>query len=278
MADPTRPSKIPDEQNFRAVHDWCQLAVQEGNAFLQSQSGYDQVDDIIKCIMGTVYEDKLRPNSISQLNLNHMGKVGLDLASSLTDIKPFWEYQVSNKRFEQQAEMGQKLSSSWWTRRNIDLKFCDVIKYCIAAGSGIAHLTYNSDTQDLDLLAEDPRDVLPIRPSDMISIQNSFGVVVRKERTVNYLRHMYPEFANRITPDRDGSYAALARKANLQAKTAGLNLVSGFMSNLYASLGGRPNAAPLTVPVCDVYTIYVHDDSVNMTGSERIMGDASANW
>jgi len=66
--------------------------------------------------------------------------------------------------------MGQKLAASWWTRRNIDLKFSDVIKYAVAAGSGIPHLVWNTDTQDQDLIPEDPRDVLPIRPSDMISI------------------------------------------------------------------------------------------------------------
>lgn len=277
MDNPLKPSKLP-MQGTRGVHDWAQLAISEGESFLQSQSGYDKTDDIIRAIMGTRDDDKLRPNAISQLSLNHMGKIGLDLASSLTDIKPFWQFKVTNERFEPQAEMGQKLSSAWWYRQNQDLKFCDVIKYSLAAGSGYAHIVYNQDLQDLDIIPEDPRDVLPIRPSDMISVQNCFGIVIRRERTVNYLRHMYPQYANHIQADREGSYAALARKGNYQKQLQNLGLVSGFMANLYSTLGGRTSAAPLTVPVSDVFTIYVKDDSVNETGRDVIMGDPSANW
>lgn len=277
MDSPLRPSKLP-EQNSRGVHDWAQLAISEGEAFLQSQSGYSNTDDIIRGIMGTTHEDKLRASTISQLNLNHMGKIALDLASSLTDIKPFWEYKTTNVRFQPQADMGQKLATAWWLNRLIDLKFCDVIKYSLAAGSGIAHLVYNPDIQDLDLIAEDPRDVLPIRPSDMISLQNCFGIVLRRERPVNYLRHMYPQFANQISADREGSVAAMAKKSSYQQQMQNLGLVSGFMSNLWSGIGGRTSAAPLTVPVSDLYTIYVKDDSVNETGSRVLMGTAGTDW
>src|SRR6266436_1799643 len=157
----------------------------EGTAFLTSQPGYGQIAEIIKAIDGTVYEDKMAPSGLSQLSLNHMGKIGLDLASSLTDIKPFFVYKTNNAKFEAQADMGNKLATAWWLNRLIDLRFADVLKYCMAGGSSYAHLTYNSDIQDLDLTAEDPRDVLPIRPSDNISVQNCFGIAIRRERTVN---------------------------------------------------------------------------------------------
>ena len=278
MDSPLKPSKLPSQDNPFGIHDWCRQAISEGEAFLQSQPGFDKTDEIIRAILGTTYEDKLRPQSISQLNLNDMGKISLDLASALTDIKPFWTYKTTNVRFQQQAEVGEKLATAWWVNRLIDLKFCDVVKNSLAAGSGYAHLTYNSDIRDLDLLPEDPRDVLPVRPSDMISIQNCFGVIIRRERPVNWIKHMYPAFANRISPDRDGSYAALAKRDQYQKTMANLGLVSGFMANLWAGIGGKPAAAPLTVPVSDVFTIYVKDDSVNETGSDVVMGDGTSNW
>jgi hypothetical protein len=120
--------------------------------------------------------------------------------------------------------------------------------------------------------------VIPVRPADMISIQNAFGVIIRRERTVNYLRHMYPKFANKIHADREGSYAAMQKKASYNRTLQGLGLVSGFMANLWAGIGGKPQTAPLTVPVSDVYTIYVKDESLNETGRDIIMGDASRNW
>lgn len=279
MDSPLKPSKLPEQQNPFGIWDWCTQALAEGNAFMQSQSGYDDIDPTIKQVMGDTYKDKLRPASISQLQLNHTGKIALDLASSLTDIKPFWEYRTNNPRFSPAAEMGQKLASAWWTNRLIDLRFCDVIKNCLVAGSAHAHLVYDTDLQDLNLLPEDARDVLPVRPTDMISVQNCYGVIIRRERTVNYLKHMYPQFAARIQPDREGSIAAMQKKTNYSRMMQQLGAgVSGFMANLWAGLGGRPNAAPLTVPVCDVYTIYVKDDSVNETGRDVWMGDPTRTW
>jgi hypothetical protein len=279
LNNPLKPSALPPQANGAGIHDWAQLAISEGENFLASQSGYGQIDEIIRGIMGTSHEDKLRPSTISQLALNHFGKCALDLASSLTDIKPFWIYKVSNTRYEPQAEMGQKLASAWWSSPlGIDLKFCDVIKYTLAAGSGYAHLVWSKQAQDLDLLPEDPRDVLPIRPSDMLSVQNCFGIVLRRERTVNYLRALYPQFANRIHADREGSYAAMANRAAYQRTLSSLGLVSGFMQNMYNSvLGGKPKGTSLSIPVADLYTIYVHDDSLNRTGADVMMGDAETN-
>lgn len=277
MDSPLRPSQLPSQQNPFGIHDWCGLAISEGENFLASQPGFGQIDEINRAVLGVTGDDKLRSQAISNLSLNHMGKIALDLASALTDIKPFWTYKVSNQRFEQQAEMGQKLASAWWTSPlGIDLKFCDVIKSTLGAGSGYAHLVYSKMHQDLDLIPEDPRDVLPIRPSDMISVQNCFGICIRRERTVNFLKEMYPQFANRIHPDRDGSYAAKGRTP--QQQVAGLGLQSGFMANLWNSLGGQPKAKSLNIPVCDLFTIYVKDDSLNMTGSPKLMGDPESNW
>src|SRR6266403_5178223 len=123
--------------------------------------------------------------------------------------------------------------------RLIDLKFCDVIKYSLAAGSGYAHLVYDRDLQDLNVIPEDPRDVLPIRPSDMISVQNAFGVVIRRERPVNYLRDKYPQYANRIHADRDNSLAGQGGGSRVTRIVEQLSLRSGFMQNLISSLGSR---------------------------------------
>lgn len=279
QTNPLKPSQLPREESPRAIHDWASLAVSEGEAFLQSQNGIDDIPKIIDAIMGnTRGNDLLRSTTMSGLSLNHMGKIGLDLASSLTDIKPFWEYRTNNDRFELQSTMAQKLATAWWSNRLIDLKFCDVIKYACAAGSGYANLFYNQETDDLDLQAEDPRDVLPIRPTDNFSVQSAFGQIVRRERTVNYLRQMYPDKANKIRADRDGSFAALSKNTRYAQLIDRMGINSGFVKNLMNSLGGRSAATPLNVPVADVFTICVKDDSVNMTGETKIMGDPSTNW
>jgi len=278
QTNPLKPSQIPHDLSPRAVHDWAQLAIQEGQAVLSSEPTFSRIEEIQRGILGDLKDDPLRPQGISGIRLNHLSRVRQDLSSSLTDIKPFWEYRTTNTRFEPQADMGQKLASSWWTGRQIDLKFYDSINYALVAGSGFPHLIWDNTIGDQNVIPEDPRDVLPVRPSDMISVQNCFGVVIRRERPVNYLRGKYPQFANRITADREGSYASQSGAKRWNRIVDALALRSGFMQNLYSTLGARTAAQNLNVPVSDEYTIYVKDDSVNETGREVMMGDPSTNW
>lgn len=273
MAFPaTKEPAPPDREHLSRVLGWATEAIAEGEAFLKSQKGFDKVQVSIDRVMGDYHADTI-PAGLSDIVDNRLGKVALDLAASLTDIKPFWEYRTFNHAFDQQADMLGKLSSSWWTGRAIDMRFCDVIKYSEVAGSGYSHLLYNEQITDLDMVAEDPRDVLPIRPSSNISVQDCFGLLIRRERTVNYVKARYPKVASLIRPDRDASFTSriTAQADQLLAK---LNMSSGFMENLWASLGGRPKAT-MSVPSCDVFQCYVRDPSVNESGRRVWVGEGS---
>lgn len=277
VTDPRKPSAVPPSLAPSYVLKWAHEAMTEGEAFLRSSLGYDKIDETMNCIMSEDAEIN-RPQSLSKINVNVFGKIALDLVAALTDIKPFWNYKTYNRKFEQQADMARKLSRSWWGQRHISLKFSDVIKYAAAAGTGYGHIIWNEDMQDQDLIAEDPRDVLPIRPGSLYSIQEAFGVALRRERTVNFLKHMYPTVAHIIRPDRDGSYRSMQTQTRAAKLMSSLGLSSGFLTNLYASLGGRPKGGDLRVPTADVFTLYVKDDSLNATGEPQIMGDPSKNW
>lgn len=258
---------LPASEHETAVLGWSAEALQEGEAFLKSQSGFSDIDRTIEAIMGDSKD--FRPTYLSALTDNRLGKIALNLAAALTDIKPFWEYRTFNKRFEQQAQLGGKLSHAWWHNRFIDLKYADVVKWALAAGSGYAHLTWRSELNDQDLIAEDPRDVLPIRPNSLVSLQDALGVIIRREFTTNYLRSRYPYAARRIKADRDISYATRQQQSRTQKLLESLG--SPFLSNLYASLGQK--AQPhLRVPAADLFTIYLHDDRVNKTGRTVKMG------
>lgn len=272
---PNDTPKLPDQTHLSQVLGWCSEAIQEGENFLRSQYGYDKVPLIIDRIMGN-YQADSAPSSLSDIYYNYMGKVALDLAAALTDIKPFWEYRTFNKKFDQQADMLGKLSLSWWVgARMTDMRFCDVIKYAQAAGTGYAHPIYNEQVADLDLVAEDPRDVLPIRPSSYLSIQDAAGALIRKERTVNYLKMKYPGAADKIRPDRDASYTARAAM-KAQQMLAKLSLTSGFMENLWASLGGRP-AQQMAIPSADLFVLYVKDDRRNESSRRQWIGEGDPN-
>lgn len=272
MAEPTPP----EQRHLSAVLGWATEALQEGENFLRSQTGSDRIQETIANIMGD-YSADVAQSSLSDLVDNRLGKIASDLVACLTDIKPFWDYRTYNKRFDEQATMAGKMSTAWYSKNNIDLKFADVVRWNVPGGTGYAHQVYNEEIGDLDLIAENPQDCFPIRPSSYISCQDAFGMMVRRERTVNYLKAKYPGAASRITADRDASFVARARN-KIQTVLAKLNMAS---SPFWDSIASKPTET-INVPAADLFQIYVKDRTKNETGRPVWVGegdpDRHPNW
>lgn len=261
-------SNIPQAIYTQKVLGFMAEVIQEGTAFLQGQSGYNDFDDTINAINGDFTGDG-QPPSVKRLSLNHFGKIALDMTAELTDIKPFWDYRTMNPLFQQQAQIANKRSTAWYINRNISLRLADVIKYCLAMGTGYPHLVYDAELDDQTIIPEDPRDVLPIRPGSLISIQEAMGVLIRRERTTNWVKAKY---GVEVKPDRDASLASIQNQNRVSNMMNQMGLKSGFMTNLLQSLGAKPKAADLRVPTVDVFTCYLKDDAINLSDKPQWMG------
>ena len=68
---------------------------------------------------------------------------------------------------------------------------------------------YPPPAQDHLIIAKDPRDTLPIRPSRYGSVQAWEGVIFREVHSVNILRDQYPHLAHHIVPTADGLLASI---------------------------------------------------------------------
>ena len=261
-------STAPSSDYEHQVLGYMKEALEEGDAFLRSQKGYNTITDTIKAIMA---EDSTAKSSVlSQTSVNHVAKVATDLAAMCTDVKPFWEYRTKNERFKKHCEIIGQLSEHWYLNRTIDLKNADVIKYSLAAGSGYSHIFYNTNTQDLDISAEDPRDIIPIRPPSVsLSLQEAAGVIHRVQRSVNYVKAMFPHKAHLIIPDRDGSMVSQSlngTRINKLYDTYG----SPFREKLFSE---APVKELPRIPSVDLYTCYLDDRSVNKSGQPKFMGE-----
>lgn len=261
-------STAPSSDYEHQVLGYMKEALEEGDAFLRSQKGYNTITDTIKAIMA---EDSTAKSSVlSQTSVNHVAKVATDLAAMCTDVKPFWEYRTKNERFKKHCEIIGQLSEHWYLNRTIDLKNADVIKYSLAAGSGYAHVFYNTNTQDLDISAEDPRDIIPIRPPSVsLSLQEAAGVIHRVQRSVNYVKAMFPHKAHLIIPDRDGSMVSQSlngTRINKLYDTYG----SPFREKLFSE---APVKELPRIPSVDLYTCYLDDRAVNKSGQPKFMGE-----
>ena len=162
--------KIPDQSQLDAVLGWARDALAEGQGFLRSQPGYEKIDPTWRRILSDNPEAKAAV--LSRVSSNHFGHIALSLAAAMTDIKPFFEYDTDNERLEHQRILANKRATSWWLSRQIDLRFLDVNKYALAGGTGYSHIIYDPLIDDVDMIPKDVRDVFPVRPSSMHSIQD----------------------------------------------------------------------------------------------------------
>ena len=270
MAHPI-PSSLDNEQKHyeSRVLGFMSEVILEGDAFLKGQSGYEDFADTIDAINGDYSGDRTPPPSQRRISLNHFGKIALDMTAALTDLKPFWDYRTSNSLFQQQADIANKLALAWYINRNIALRLADCIKFGLAMGTSYPHLIYDESIGDQTLIPEDPRDVLPIRPGSLISIQEAMGVLIRRERTTNWVKHKY---GVDVPPDREASLAAVQQNNRVSQMMTQMGMKSGFVTNLLQSLGAKPRAADLRVPSVDVFTCYLRDDHVNESSQPVWMG------
>ena len=262
MADITPPAFEQEAEILGYISE----ALEEGDAFLRSQRGFSKISESISMIMGDAQE--LRSPSLSSTTSNHFGKVAADLSALLTDVKPMWEYRTYNRRYEPtQVNLG-KLSTAWFTSQHIDMRFVECVKYATVGGTSYSHIFWDEEIDDLNMMAEDPRDVIPIRPAGNESIQSAYGVIIRREFPVNYLRRRYPGKAAYIKADRDGSY-----KTGLDNTRFG-RLMEQMTSPFRMRLFGKDPAKEMPrIPTADCYTLYLKDRSRNLKPYPVQVGD-----
>jgi hypothetical protein len=101
------PLELPAIQKENRVHQklaWLEEKRNEGIAFLKSQPNYDKISNVIDAVMGTDESRTFNLHSpVSHTRTNRVSKLFTDRVSMLTDIRPFWEYTVTNRAFEQHA-------------------------------------------------------------------------------------------------------------------------------------------------------------------------------
>jgi hypothetical protein len=245
------------------VVSWLMEAVKESEAYMAAQPGWEDMPKAIAAIMSQDKDGDQGKSPLSKTRTNRIAKIAEDLAALMTDTKPFWDYSVSNRRFEQHAGIYGKLATFWYQRRNIDLRLADAVKYYVACGTGYLHIFWNNEIGDIDATAEDPRNVLPIRPTGNESLESCLGVVIKKKVPVNYIRDRYNVI---VKSDSDGSAVTWLDKA----KDVGASLIESPIHKFgkrQQTQGDLPR-----IPTVTLYTAYLKDSRTNDSAKAKEMG------
>src|SRR5271167_76632 len=84
--------------HFETSHDkklsWCAEAMQEGQSWLKSQRGYEDMRKALDVISGRMGD--VIPEYRSQLNSNRLKRNVREIVGALSDIRPLWGYHSDN--------------------------------------------------------------------------------------------------------------------------------------------------------------------------------------
>lgn len=255
-----KKSEVPSGYSSELV-SWLTMALKEGEAMLIQESYGEDIEENIKMVMGQykdIAEEANKPSYRSCHTENRVGKNINDIAAAITDFRPSWHYRTFNPTYEHQGQILDKLSVAWWYNNYIDLKLQLLVKQSLVARTGYAYVCYNPTLHnglgDIDIIIKDYRDVIPIRPNSKISLQDSFGVIIKSRNTINWAKARYGDKAAEITPTTEGSYL----RSNSAASK--FKVSSPALDYLDSQ---RKKSDDFAIPLYDHYEIYVKDSSIN---------------
>lgn len=249
-----------------SIIQWCEERLRRGIKFIESQVGYDKIDDAVHEMFQYEKESLASyipaPRLISRTRANLLAKVAEDVVAMLTDTRCFWAYTTKNPRYEVQFDLATKTAKQWYTDRLIDLRIGDVMRYYTFCGTGVAHLYYSRAIDDMMLEAEDPRNVYPVDPLTYHTFEDCLGAILRRPRTPEWI---WQEFHKRVQPDTGGISGTFF----------------GWMKRIIDGPGQR--GGPLSrrsktdydipgTPVTFVNTLYLKDPRTNRNGHTVRMG------
>lgn len=284
-SSPTGGNPLAGSDTFLAgtgpVLAWIKEAVSEGEAFLQADPMWQQIDSNMDYVMGRQKALQITnesPAYLSHMVLNETKRTRRRHISALTDIKPVYAYKTPNPNFQQQALLLNQLTTVHWINTFADLALADAIDYAIVGGSGdivCEYDPYYGPMGDIVLSARDPRDTIPIRPSRDGSIQNWFGCIIREAHSYNVMQAMYPNHPALIkqssSPWGLGVFTKWKRAFN---KIMG----SGSTSTLSGLKTVHTGSQVLTGNEVVLYRVFLSDASINTTDHPVLMGPPGVAW
>lgn len=265
MALPPQTQQAEDE-----LLSWIHGKAGLGVTILQKEIAYRDFDNAVKFVNGEQYP--LRSKAISKITDNRLRKIAQETVSTLTDVRPIWNYESLNPEFKKQSTILNKLARGWWKNSAADRKLQSVLMWSCVGGTGYAYLTWNSKAPgggEIELIPYAARDVIPIDPVYTDSIQDWRGVILKQRLPIETVRDMFPSKAYKITGQRGSWFGPPMREQQ------GLYNVQTTMWNILSRGSERPTSDLQGV---DLMRVFVKDDTLNLSDAPITMGDPNTNW
>ena len=255
-------------------------AEEEGDRINRDDPSYDQFETAMRYVAGDQRQraDPEGPKYLPHVVINESRKVVQAHVATLTDLKPLFAFKPSDEAFQLPAHMLNKRIVAWWVETSADLALGDVIKYALVGGTGDMAIEWDPHLGHFGnnkFLAKDPRDTLPLRPSQERNLQLWQGVTLREELSINALRQTFPLHQHLYAkPSHDTVLSQV--KGRLRSIATNLQRPVG---DTLAALNQNVQAKPrLSAGGIVTRRSYLTDLTRNLTQKTLAMGRPGTNW
>ncbi len=263
MAADLSERQLSVDEREKALLGWLRIQYTQGMALLKKERAWDQTAQAIAYIDGK--HNPAKGKALSKITDNRLRKLALEVAATMTDVRPIWNYETSVKEITKQGDVLNRLAKAWWRNNRIDKRLVSCLIFGLVGGSGYGLLTWNAELQggkgDLELTPFDPRDVVPVDPVYSDSIQDWRGIILRQRIQLDNVKRLYPSKASKLQ-GKETTWSPAQQSDKIQ---------SGIISPQWDVLEGkRGTTEPSGV---DVMRAYLKDDSLNLTDKKITLGE-----
>ena len=263
MSTDNLPPATAQAEDF--ILGWLRKQASYGLTIWKQEKAFNEIDQSIRFVNGDQFP--IRTKAADKSCDNRLRKILQETVSTLTDVRPIWNYETGDEQYKKQAEILNKLARGWWKNTYADRRLQSTLTWSCVGGSGFASLTFDKDLPgggDLVLTPYDPRDVIPIDPTFSDSIQDWRGIILRQRLPQDTIKKMYPLKANKIVGSKGSWFGPPIREGG------GLFSVA---TSMWDNLTKGPAKGFGELPGVDLMRVYLKDDSLNLSDKPIVVGD-----
>lgn len=253
---------------------WSREMVQQSRAYLRLQPAYPFIQDGMDLVNGDYMRNKVQTLSGAKTDLTLRNL--RELNASQTNLRIIPAFTTEVPECKQQSNILNKLNMAWQQRTFADRSIRSSWQYATGQGTGYCSIGYDPDFYwpgrgEIVLNAHGPLDVLPLGLPQSHDIQKAYAVAIRVPTPYHTAIRMFPDYADKIKPTREGK---LMGHGTVMAQS--VKFASAVLKRFGPGTIQQDEAMPWAN--VDLFYIYIDDDSINTTGSTLHMGDPGTSW
>lgn len=258
------PRYVADGGDKKKIHEFLIQNVKDGGEYAEAEPGFAQLEQSIRLLTGTPdpkLAAKQSDGRYSRLLTNRLKRNLREMVNNLSDISFTPGFHSDSNDTQEQAELLNRVSYSWYISRFIDVQIKKAVQWMAICPRAYLEICYRQlpgarGKCEIDVIPRSSFEVVMTGVPESGDLQEAYTVTIIKDMPV-YLAHAtWPDFQDILVPDRETPKGWIEKAKQVY-------------DSVFAT---TPEKATAKNPTVRLYYQYVLDLSMNKSGKTQKMG------